>query len=201
MWYNEGHLCVAGHFLFRWTLVHFPGSTNFRQRISRTILVAAQPNFGSWPINTCSLNFVNVGLGVPRYHQSFTNARVTFCLHAMYSWKLNTSLLCYCVGLSACTLFIHLSENTIPKISLANSVLHCVWTGDILSRQQQIIVQEIILSIFATLFRSVKIQSIFRQHVRFLINPKSIVSCVGFGKKCVLFSSFWMRHCHQSSEK
>jgi len=28
IWHYEGHLCVAGHLLCWWTLVHFSGSTN-----------------------------------------------------------------------------------------------------------------------------------------------------------------------------
>jgi len=57
IWHDEGHFYVAGHLLFWWTLVHFCGSTNFRQQLSRTLLVAAHQNLpalGVWPIDIYS---------------------------------------------------------------------------------------------------------------------------------------------------
>jgi len=71
IWHNEGHLYVAGHRLFWWTLVHVSGSRNFRQRISRTLLVGMRRNLavlGVWQMDTYLRNLVNFGPGVPRYH-------------------------------------------------------------------------------------------------------------------------------------
>jgi len=54
-----------------WTLVHFSGGTNFRQRICHTLLVRGWRNsawLGVWPIDTYFPNFVNFGLEVLWYH-------------------------------------------------------------------------------------------------------------------------------------
>jgi len=73
IWHNEGHWWVAGLRGFWWTLVHFSGSINFRQRMFRTLVVGARARrnlavLGVWPISTYSPNLMNFGSGVPRHH-------------------------------------------------------------------------------------------------------------------------------------
>ena len=66
IWHNVGYWCVGDFKEFWWTLVHFSGSTNFRQRISRTLFVTAPQKLVElwvWPIDTYSPNFVNFGPG------------------------------------------------------------------------------------------------------------------------------------------
>jgi len=70
IWHSEGHWCVADLDGFWWT-VHFFGSKNFRHRIFRTLLYGWWRNLatlGVWLIDTYFPTFVNLGLGVPRYH-------------------------------------------------------------------------------------------------------------------------------------
>jgi len=71
IWHNEGYWCLADPKGFWWMLVHFSESTNFQQQISQTLFVRAWQKLarlGVWPIDIYSLNFVNFGLGVLRYH-------------------------------------------------------------------------------------------------------------------------------------
>jgi len=90
IWQRQIHRCVAAPKGF-WSLDFrelsstFSGSANIRQRISRTLLVAAQRNLAALGSGQSTLNFVNFGPGVPRYmrrdmHQSFTDALVVLLL-------------------------------------------------------------------------------------------------------------------------
>ena len=71
IWHNEGHWWVADLKLCWWTLVHFSGSKNVRQRISRIFLVGGWWNLAAlavWPIDTYFPNLVHFGREVPRCH-------------------------------------------------------------------------------------------------------------------------------------
>jgi len=89
IWHDRGHLCVAGHLLFWWTLVHFFSNTNFRQRISCTLFVAAQrklAGLGVWPVDTYFSNFMNFGLRVPRCHAVTCISPSLMRLYVSFVW-------------------------------------------------------------------------------------------------------------------
>jgi len=68
--HDDGHLCVADHLLFWWTLAYFSGSRNFRQRIYRTLFIGARRNLawlGVWPMDKAFLEFSELWSGVPCY--------------------------------------------------------------------------------------------------------------------------------------
>ena len=67
---QEGHWCVSRSCGILVNFCPVSGSTNFRQRISRTFLSARRKlaGLGVWPIDTYSPEFRELLSGVPQYH-------------------------------------------------------------------------------------------------------------------------------------